>query len=121
MSRAERDDRGDERRRGYDERDRAPREERGRERPRRRPMDARGAAVSAVRQVWELTGEEPEGVVSLERGEEGWTVGVEVVEIHRVPETTDLLALYRVTVDDHGELVSYRRGKRYSRGQPEEG
>ncbi|MFI1335230.1 gas vesicle protein [Streptomyces sp. NPDC020845] len=123
MSRAERDDRGDERGRGYDERDRdrARREDRGQDRPRRRPMDARGAAVSAVRQVWELTGEEPEGVVSLERGEEGWTVGVEVVEIHRVPDTADLLALYRVTVDDHGELVSYRRGKRYSRGLPEEG
>lgn len=80
-------------------------------------MDARGAAVSAVRQVWELTGEEPEGVVSLERGEEGWTVGVEVVETHRVPDTADVLALYRVTVDDEGGLVSYRRGGRYSRGE----
>ncbi|MEU5031268.1 gas vesicle protein GvpO [Streptomyces milbemycinicus] len=118
MSRAERDDRDDRR---YDDRDGARREDRGRERPRRRPMDARGAAVSAVRQVWELTGEEPEGVVSLERGEEGWTIGVEVVEVHRVPDTADVLALYRVTVDDDGGLVSYRRGERYSRGQTGEG
>ncbi|MES4908770.1 MULTISPECIES: gas vesicle protein [unclassified Streptomyces] len=146
MSRAERDgrdrrederDRGDDRepdRREDRERDRRDdrepdrrddepdrHEDRGRGRPRRRPMDARGAAVSAVRQVWELTGEEPEGVVSLERGEEGWTVGVEVVETHRVPDTADILALYRVTVDDRGDLVSYRRGKRYSRGGAEEG
>ncbi|MER6144011.1 gas vesicle protein [Streptomyces sparsogenes] len=144
MPRTERDDRDDrrdggrerrdddrERREGDRERrdverdrrdgDRDRREDRGRERPRRRPMDARGAAVSAVRQVWELTGEEPEGVVSLERGEEGWTVGVEVVETHRVPDTADVLALYRVTVDDEGGLVSYRRGKRYSRGGGGEG
>lgn len=84
-------------------------------------MDARGAAVRAARQVWELTGEEPEGVVSLERGEEGWTVGVEVVETHRVPDTADVLALYSITVDDDGALVSYRRGKRYSRGGAGEG
>jgi hypothetical protein len=129
VPRAERDDRDrrDDRRddvrdRRDDARDR--RETPARERPRRpaRPaMDARGAARSAVRQVWELTGEEPEGVVSLERGEEGWSVGVEVVEIHRIPDTTDVLALYQVTVDDRGDLVSYRRGKRYSRGRSEEG
>ncbi|MGW3565942.1 gas vesicle protein GvpO [Streptomyces sp. NPDC000941] len=121
-------DRRDEREpdRREDERDRRDdrdpdRHEDRRARPRRRTMDARGAAVSAVRQVCELTGEEPEGVVSLERGEEGWTVGVEVVETHRVPDTADILALYRITVDDHGDLVSYRRGKRYSRGGAEEG
>ncbi|MEU0805183.1 gas vesicle protein GvpO [Streptomyces sp. NPDC005970] len=133
MARAERDDRDrrDERRddarddRRDDARDR--RETHTRERPRRparsarSAMDAREAARSAVRQVGELTGAEPEGVVSLERGEEGWRVGVEVVEIHRVPDTTDVLALYQVTVDDRGDLVSYRRARRYSRCQSEEG
>lgn len=130
MARTERDDRDrrDDRRddgrddRRDDARDR--RETHARERPRRpaKPaMGARGAARSAVRQVWELTGEDPEGVVSLQRGEEGWTVGVEVVEIHRIPDTADVLGLYQVTVDDRGDLVSYRRAKRYSRNQSEEG
>ncbi|MDT0541690.1 MULTISPECIES: gas vesicle protein [Streptomyces] len=126
MARAERDDRDRRDDRLDDRRDdaRDRRETHTRERPRRpaRPaMDAREAARSAVRQVGELTGAEPEGVVSLERGEEGWRVGVEVVEIHRIPDTTDVLALYQVTVDDHGDLVSYRRAKRYSRCQSEEG
>lgn len=63
-----------------------------------------------------LTGYEPEHVVSIAREENGWRVGVEVVELHRIPDTTDILALYRVTLDSHGELASCERERRYHRG-----
>ncbi|WP_413805659.1 gas vesicle protein [Streptomyces sp. OE57] len=118
----ERDRRGDEPerdRRGHEpERDR-PEPERERPRPRPPALVARDAARSAARHVRGLTGRAPEGVTSLERTEDGWTIGIEVVETHRIPDSTDLLAEYQVELDDRGELVSYRRTERYYRGRAE--
>jgi len=75
-------------------------------------------AASAARQLLELTGKQAEGVTGLERFEEGWIVQVEVVEVRRIPDTTDVLALYEVEVDPDGEMVGYRRVRRYTRGAP---
>ncbi|RNF92620.1 gas vesicle protein GvpO, partial [Streptomyces botrytidirepellens] len=87
----------------------------------RRPAaTARSAARSAARQLRELIGRDPEGITSVERHEDGWLVGVEVLETHRIPDSTDILAEYRVQVDDEGELVSYRRTRRYYRGRSED-
>ncbi|MFD8460763.1 gas vesicle protein GvpO [Streptomyces antimycoticus] len=93
--------------------------ERERSRPRRPVLDARDAARSAARHVEGLTGRAAEGVTSLERGEDGWVIGIEVVETHRIPDSTDILAEYQVELDDHGELASYRRTERYYRGRGE--
>ena len=83
--------------------------------PRRRPSGAK-VAREAARQLVELTGKEAEGVVGLERTEDGWTVQVEVLELRRVPNTTDVLATYEVTLDEQGELEGYQRRARYVRG-----
>lgn len=87
----------------------------------RRPATtARSAARSAARQLRDLTGHDPESVTSVERHEGGgWLIGVEVLETHRIPDSTDILAEYRVEVDDEGELVTYRRARRYYRGRSE--
>lgn len=88
---------------------------------RRRPgVTARKAAQYAALHVQELTGEPAEGVTSLERSEDGWEVGIEVVETHRIPDSTDILAVYRVDVDEEGELVSYHRDRRYYRGRADD-
>jgi hypothetical protein len=85
------------------------------QRPRR--LSAADAARAAVVQLDDLTEHDVEGVVSVERDDDGWRVGLELVESHRIPDSADILAVYEVRVDDDGELVSYRRGKRYFRGQ----
>ncbi len=77
-------------------------------------------AIEAARQLQELTGKEPESVTSLRRSEDGWQVQVEVVEVRRIPETTDVLALYELDVDEQGALEGYRRLRRYARGVPGE-
>lgn len=101
-----------------------PRRSRGGPEPessrRRGAVTARKAARCAARHVQELTGEPAEGVTSLERSEDGWEVGIEVVETHRIPDSTDILAVYRVEVDEEGELVSYHRDRRYYRGRADE-
>ncbi len=77
-------------------------------------------AAQAAQQLLELTGKGVEGVTGLERTEDGWKVHVEVVEVRRIPDTTDILALYEVQVDEDGDLLGYRRVRRYARGVPGE-
>lgn len=84
------------------------------------PITAEQAARLAARYVHEMTGREPETIISLERTDDGrWRVGVEVVEARRIPDSTDILAVYEVELKDSGELVAYRRTRRYSRCQVE--
>jgi hypothetical protein len=66
----------------------------------------------AKAQVTELTGHECEAVSSLTRTPDGWRVVVEVVELERIPRTTDILASYVVELDRDGELMSYQRTHR---------
>ena len=82
-----------------------------------RPRPSAGqVAERAAEQLLELTGRAPEGVTGLERTDDGWRVLVDVVELRRVPNTTDVLATYEVEVDTSGELRGYRRGRRFVRG-----
>jgi Gas vesicle synthesis protein GvpO len=71
----------------------------------------------ALPQLEQLTGRKPEGVLGLRRDGEGWLVTVEVVELPRVPSSTDVLATYDVVLDDDGEVREYRRTGRYIRGR----
>jgi len=82
-------------------------------RPKTSPM--RVAAV-ALEQLAALTGRPTEGVVGIERDEDEWVVEIEVLELRRIPNTTDVLARYRVTADDSGEVTGYHRLQRYVRG-----
>ena len=78
-------------------------------------------AARAMQQLGELTGRDVEGVTGLAKEEDGWTVQVEVIEARRIPDTTDVLALYDVEVDDNAQLQGYQRVRRYVRGKPSEG
>jgi Gas vesicle synthesis protein GvpO len=84
-------------------------------------LTAGRAARMGLREIADLTGRQPEGVTGVERTEDGWLVGVEVVEIRRVPSSADLLATYEADLDADGELVSYRRTRRYARGREDDG
>ena len=75
----------------------------------------------ARQQLAELTGREAEGVLGVERDEDdGWKVTVEVLELQRVPNSTDLLGCYVVRLDGGGDLLEYQRVRRYARGQADE-
>lgn len=79
------------------------------------------AAKKAMAQVKALTGREPLAVASLEPLEDGWRVGVEVLEDARVPSSGDILALYEAEIGLDGELLSYHRARRYRRGDTGDG
>jgi len=68
--------------------------------------------------LYELTGQTCESMSGLARTHDGWKVTLEVVELERVPQTTDILATYAVELDGDGELIGYQRVARYYRNQP---
>jgi hypothetical protein len=106
--------------RDYAERERRAGHREEEERERRRQSDGMEAARLAAENVLQLTGRCPENVVSVVRADDGWQVGVEVMELHRIPETTDIMAVYEVILDTYGDLVRCERGQRYHRAQVEE-
>jgi gas vesicle protein GvpO len=92
----------------------------GQRRPARRSrkaMTAGEAAKAALHEIAAFTAKQPEGVTEVERTEDGWIVGVELVEDQRIPSSADILATYETTIDADGELLSYRRVRRYARGR----
>ncbi|TQC46271.1 gas vesicle protein [Rhodococcus sp. WS4] len=85
------------------------------------PLPAPEIAQVALRDIAQLTGKKPLGATSVMPTDDGWTVEVEVVEDRRIPSSTDMLALYEVVLDLDGELLSYRRTRRYIRGVGDSG
>jgi hypothetical protein len=79
--------------------------------------DARRIVDRAREQLSELHGAEAESVSAVRRTADGWRVGLEVVEVHRVPESTDVLATYEVELDGDGELITFERTTRYYRSE----
>jgi hypothetical protein len=71
----------------------------------------------AAGQLAELLRSEPDSVSAVKATDEGWTANVEVVEVDRIPETTSVMASYRVQLDGKGNLLGYERTSRYTRGQ----
>lgn len=77
-------------------------------------------AEQVLEELEVLVGCPAEGVTAIRRDDDGWVVTAEILELERVPETTDVLASYEVTVGEDGELTGYRRTHRYVRAQVED-
>lgn len=103
-----------------DQREERPRAKR--ERPRGAGGDELAEVATQARELLRsLRGVEAENVSGIRRTSNGWTVTLEVVELRRIPESTDVLASYEVELDGDGKYLGFSRGPRYSRSQAEAG
>jgi uncharacterized membrane protein len=85
-------------------------------------LSGRDVIREAREQLEEMMGRPVEAVLGLERDDDdGWTVTVQVVELERIPNSTDVLGSYAVSVNGDGDVVGYRRTRRYYRSQADEG
>ncbi len=86
----------------------------------RRKGEATGAAAVAKYAKAELesiTGLDADHVSAVLREPDGWHVTVDLVELRRIPAATDMIASYEAVLGPTGELLSYRRHRRYFRDQ----
>lgn len=87
----------------------------------RRRFNAFHAAMAARTQLEEITRLKVDSVSAVSRNEEGWEVIANVVELSRIPHSTDVISAFTVFLDDEGNLDSYNRTARYTRDQTGEG
>jgi hypothetical protein len=83
--------------------------------------DARETMQRAREQLEELLGKPVESASSLERTHDGWLVTLEVVELKRIPESTDILAAYELELDESLGFRRYQQVRRYTRSQADRG
>lgn len=77
----------------------------------------RDIAKRAVEQVADLIGRPVESVTGIEKDGDEWTVTLEVLELERIPTTTDVLGRYEVKLDEDGEMTGAQRTRRYPRAE----
>ena len=68
-------------------------------------------------QLVELTHFKPDTISSISKDEQGWHIFVEMIEMKRIPEGSDMLATYETLADEEGNLINFRRTRRYLRQQ----
>jgi hypothetical protein len=83
-------------------------------------LTARELTHAAMEAVAELSSYTPEGVSAFQWDGETWLVTVDVCELPRIPNTTDVMATYVVQLDDRGGLMGYKRIRRFVRGAAQE-
>lgn len=80
-------------------------------------MNGAEIARCAREQLAALTGLPVDTVSGLARVNGEWRVAVDILEMKRIPDTGDVLAVYECVLDEDGNLMSYKRMRRYHRGQ----
>lgn len=78
-------------------------------------MDAREVVRRATEWLTEVIGQPPEAVIGVAPDDGGWHVTAELLELARVPDSTDVLGQYEVDLDADGQPRGYRRVRRYPR------
>ncbi|HEV7771068.1 MAG TPA: gas vesicle protein GvpO [Solirubrobacterales bacterium] len=79
--------------------------------------ESRDIAARAVEQLENLMSRPIEAVTGLEKDGDEWTVTLEVLELERVPSTTDVIGKYEVTLDKDGEMTGLERTRRFPRAE----
>ena len=68
-----------------------------------------------------MLGRPVETVLGVDSESGGWIVTAQVVELARIPNTTDVLGEYEVVLNKKGEVIRFRRTRRVHRGETDRG
>jgi len=74
-------------------------------------------AERARQQLAEVTGFKPVAVVGSYKDAEGWHVSVDMLEMARLPESTDVLGTYLVLLDEEGNIVKFEKKRSRMRSE----
>src|SRR2546423_540169 len=76
--------------------------------------------IRAKAQLEALTGRPVNGVVAVEPEDGVWRVTLELVELERIPASTNVIGRYELVVDDDGGLREFARTQRYYNNRADE-
>jgi len=77
-------------------------------------------AERAKEQLAKVTGFSPMAAVGGFKDEDGWHITVDAVEMTRIPNSTDIIGTYMVTLDLEGNMVKFEKKRARLRGEPYE-
>jgi hypothetical protein len=80
-------------------------------------MRAADIVVHAMNELARISGLPADHVSSIVCEPDGWHVTVDLIELKRIPASTDVIAAYDALFAPDGSLVSYHRRRRYFRDQ----
>ncbi len=66
-------------------------------------------AQRAKEQLTEVTGFSPVAAVGGFKDDEGWHITVDAVEMARIPQSTDIIGTYVVSLDQEGNMVKFEK------------
>jgi len=75
-------------------------------------------AEKAKQQMAGITGLKPVTISGIEHGQGKWQLHMDLLEMARIPDSTDLIGEYEVSLDDDGRLLQFERKRARLRGQP---
>ena len=81
-------------------------------------MDMAQILQRSKEQMRDATGLKHEGVTRVFKDDKGWHIGIELLEMSRIPNATDVLGAYDVLLAEDGSLVTFRRKRTRLRGEP---
>ena len=73
-------------------------------------------AMRTMEQLSQLTGYRPVAVVGSSKDDQGWRITVDLLELSRIPASSDLLGVYQALVDEEGNLMEFERKMTHNRG-----
>jgi hypothetical protein len=82
-----------------------------------RTMSAADVVVHAMKELSRISGLPADHVSSVLYEGGGWRVTVDLIELKRIPASTDVIAAYDAVFAPDGSLLSYQRRRRYMRDQ----
>ncbi|HEY8340183.1 MAG TPA: gas vesicle protein GvpO, partial [Egibacteraceae bacterium] len=71
--------------------------------------------ATAGRSLQSLTGRTVDAISGVEATDDGYRITMELVEVSRIPPTTDILGSYEVETDRQGEVLAFSQTARYYR------
>jgi hypothetical protein len=83
-------------------------------------MNANQVIEKARKEFIGLGKKPTDGITSLLKTQEGWSIQMESLERKAIPDTMDVLGLYELRVDEEGRLLGLDRKKLRKRGETKE-
>lgn len=80
-------------------------------------MDIKGLARQAKNQMAEVTGLKPVTVTGIFKDDQGWRISLDMMEMSRIPNSTDVLGDYEVVLDEAGNMLKFERKATRLRGE----